>query len=263
MFTDDGRTDGRDGRTDDGRRTTYHLSQDSALDYSNVWPTTEAFIRGNSLKEASEWVSEWCFILFIIYILQGIYLFKKFEPKRIIFVIVAKHWKWPREEDVRKSVNQKKSFPLLPILFFQSAQKVIVLWRITHASFLPRLVRFGPVVQEKKSFENRQIRRKKISLAPIFFFQSRKKRDSFVKDHPCIIPVKIGHIWPTSLIKKTFENRPIRKKVASGGHLVFPIHTKSEVLWRSHPCIIPAKFGDIWPSSLRGEDIWNSANQKK
>ena len=43
--------------------------------------------------------------------------------------------------------------------------------------------------------------------------------------------------------------------IGHGGHVLIPIDTKNANFIEDHPRNIPAKFGSIWPSSFRGEDL--------
>ena len=77
-----------------------------------------------------------------------------------------------------------------------------------------------------------------------------------MNDHPYIIPtiwVKFGQVFSD---KKIFENRPIpKKRISPGDHVFCSTEMKIGMFVKDHPYIITTQFGQIQPSSFRGDDF--------
>jgi hypothetical protein len=70
---------------------------------------------------------------------------------------------WPsgfREEDLKKSTNQKQELPVAAMFVNGSRQNVQSLERTAHRCFLPSFGSFGQTISEEKNFKNQPIRNK-------------------------------------------------------------------------------------------------------
>jgi hypothetical protein len=70
---------------------------------------------------------------------------------------------WPsgfREEDLKKSVNQKQELPVMAMFVNGLGRNEQSLQRTFHRCFLPSFGSFGQTVSEEKIFKNRPLRNK-------------------------------------------------------------------------------------------------------
>jgi hypothetical protein len=77
-------------------------------------------------------------------------------PTKFLFI-------WPsgfREEDLKKSANQKQELPVAAMFVNGSGQNVQYLERTAHRCFLPSFDSFGQTVSEEKIKKNQPIRNK-------------------------------------------------------------------------------------------------------
>jgi hypothetical protein len=78
-----------------------------------------------------------------------------------------------------------------------------------------------------------------------------------------MLPTKFGLIWTKSFRGEDFFNiSQSETRIALGSHMCWPNGTKRRNFIEDLTSMIPAKFGSIWPSSLRGEDCFNSSQSE-
>ena len=104
---------------------------------------------------------------------------------------------WPggfREEEFKKSANQKQESPVVAIFVNGSGRNQQSLQMTFHRCFLPSFGSFSQVVSEEKNFLNRPIRNKSHLWWP-FLLTDRNELSNLYKDLQQMVPTKFQFIW--------------------------------------------------------------------
>ena len=78
-----------------------------------------------------------------------------------------------------------------------------------------------------------------------------------------MLPTKFWFIWPGGFRGEHFlEINQSETRIASGGHVCYPIRTKWAIFIEDIPNMLPINFRFIWLGGFRGEDFLE-INQKQ
>ena len=122
---------------------------------------------------------------------------------------------WPsgfREEEFKKSANQKNESSVAPMFVNGSGRNEQYLYRTFHRCFLPSFISFGQAVSEEKLFQKSTNKKQKLPMTAMFVNGS-KRNEQFPQRtfHRCFLP-RFGPFGQAVSEQKIFRNRPIRNK---------------------------------------------------
>ena len=173
---------------------------------------------------------------------------------------------WPngfREEESKKSVNQKQELPVAAMFVNGSGRNEQSLQRIFHRCFPQSFRSFGQAVSKEKIFQKWTNQKQELPVAAMFVNGLGQNEQYLQRTSQRCFLSSFGSFGKAVSEEKIFINRPIRNKNCLWRPCLLTDRDEMNILYRGPPQMLPTKFRFIWQSGFRGEDFYKSTNQKQ